>query len=86
MTTYTKNSIKLTLGAVILIFGMGVAWKELRGDVQSRLPETRFLAESARTDGTFKAFLRSDMETQRLLREINDRLKEICIGVRSGCR
>lgn len=86
MTQQQANALKIVLPFVGVIFGIGVAWRDIKGDVQQSIPEQRFLAESSRTDGTFKAILGSDKETQRLLRDINDRLREICIGVRSGCR
>ena len=86
MTPRQASALKVVLPFIGTIFALGIAWNDLRGDIDRATPEVRFIAESIRTDGTFKAILENDKEVKQALEEISRRLLETCLAVRSGCR
>lgn len=86
MTQRTKDTLKIVLPFIGTIFLVGAAWRDIRHTMDGAVPVSRFEADSIRTANRFDAFgLRIDQMIQ-MQTETNARLREICEGIRTGCR
>ncbi|OQW48873.1 MAG: hypothetical protein A4C66_05980 [Nitrospira sp. HN-bin3] len=86
MTQRTKDAIKVILPFIGTIFLVGAAWRDLSRSLDEAVPEPRFVADSIRTSLHFE---RLNLRIEQMIhnQEItNERLKEICDGIRAGCR
>ncbi len=88
MTQRTKDNLKVLLPFIGTIFLGGVAWRDIKGDVDEAVPQARFQAESLRTDNTVRILMNNNIETRESLRELMSLLTEVCVELkgRAGCR
>lgn len=88
MTQPQKNALKVVVPFIATIFLAGIAWNKMQGQVDGKVDTSRYVTDSVHRDGVTTIILQNQVETNSQLREINQRMLEVCIALkgRAGCR